>query len=675
MMTSEHPRFFALVRPRQTVLAAAVAFVASFALYCHTLSPAFHPDDSPETITAGATLSHQHPPGYPLHSLLGHLSLSLGPGGPAFSVNLVAAFFGALAVALACLCLFEIFWELAPWECHCPPLSLAAVGLSLVLACTQTLWFQATIAKGGVYTLTLALNFATLYCILKVRAAGLACPIEQLRGEGPFAGRGLSCGCPAPAALRLAGLFFGLGLANHWTSQVVLLPGYAILLAEPRVRRAGWPSILNLLRIAAWPVFFALLGFSLYLYLPLRAQAPLVWGDTQSLRGLWWVFNRSQYSGVEAGKSWAVFEQLMAYVGHDIVTDYSAWGVLALAGGWALLFRRRPFLAGGLLALPATLAVAVAWKANPPADSYFIMDPYLVPVHVGLGLGLAGWGAMIPLRRWLGLAGLAAALALGALQFPVCDHAGDFIGYDYVRNLFLSTPHGALLYCEGDSNTAGPFFERFVQHHRPDVTIVTTVLSDYPWYRQALQRQDPGLKLPPQPLGPPANMAWMGQHNPSRPVVWTNSYTKGWVDESHLLPRGLVWLWSDKGHSPWPVAQLLANRVWPAYSLRGVFQPYQRRQDAITVRLVQENYISTQGSLAQALQASGDPKAAAEEYRHLGRLKQGWAPAWIQAGNADYQAKDVAAEGRDWEPGGGRGSAVRGCAGQSGPLRLCDREL
>ena len=39
-----------------------------------------HPDDSPETIIAGATLSIQHPPGYPLHSLLGRPAVLALPG-------------------------------------------------------------------------------------------------------------------------------------------------------------------------------------------------------------------------------------------------------------------------------------------------------------------------------------------------------------------------------------------------------------------------------------------------------------------------------------------------------------------------------------------------------------------------------------------------------------------
>ena len=635
---------------RQKALGAALLFLAVFGLYTHTLSPAFHPDDSPETITAAFTLSHQHPPGYPLHSLLGRVAVLGSPGGPAFSVNLVAAFFGALAVALALACLVEILTELAPWESQRQELLLGALAMALALGCTQTFWFQATIAKGGIYTLNLALTFATLLCVLKVRSAGLACLIEQLRGQGSFAGGGLSCGCPAPQALQLAGLFFGLGFANHWTSQIVLLPGYAVLLAESRVRRDGWPRAADLLRMALWPAAFAALGLSLYVYLPLRARlgAPLVWGAADTWKGFLWIFDRSQYAGIEQSKSLAVFMALLLRIGQNVAADFTGLGAAALLLGWALLFRRRAFLAAGLLLLPLTLALAVAWKANPPSDSYFIIDPYLLPVHLGLGLGLAGFGGVAQVRRWLGPGFLAGALALASVQFSVCDHADDFLGYDYIRNLLLSAPKDALLYCEGDSNTAGPFYERFVRGHRKDLTLVPVVLSDYPWMRQALQRQDPSLRQPPAPLGPGGNMAWMAVNNHGRPVVWTNSYTKAWATEALLLHRGLVLVQQSKPQAAWTPAQLSANDIFKAYALRGVFKPYQRVQDPITVRLVQDNYVEAEARLAQALYASGAMKASAEKFRLLGRLKPGWAPPWVQAGNSEYQAHDLAAAGRDW---------------------------
>lgn len=622
---------------RRLCLSLAALFLVAFGLYLRALSPAFHPDDSPETITAGATLSIQHPPGYPLHSLLGRLATRWGPGPATFNINALSAFFAALALVLAALLLLRLAREFAPWASAGKALEGLALAGALAIGATQQLAFQATIAKGGIYTLNLSLSFAVLLAALSARDALLRAP------------KGAAIPRSAWRDLSLGSLAFGLGLANHWTSQVLLGPVVCILLAEPLwLRRPMW-SVQDARR-AATTAALILLGLALYAYLPIRARlgAPLIWGPADDLKSLLWVFSRSQYAGVEANKTLAQFGVLLRYIAGKSVEDWTWIGLLALAGGWALLLRRRLWLALGLLSLPLGLAVAVAWKANPPSDSYFIMDPYLIPMHAGLGLGLAGWAAMPPLRRWLGAALLLLAVGLGLWHAPQVDHRGDFLGWDYINNLLLSAPKDALLYCEGDSNTAGPFVARYVEGRRKDLALVAIVLSDYAWYQQLIARLNPGLKVPPQPLGSPgSDLAWMSKANAPRPIIWTNTVTKGWVDDGVLLHRGLV-MRQQAQRKPFPPALLQRERIWPAYELRGVFAPDARHMDPITVRLVRDNYVEGQARLAQAYLDSKAYPLARREFHLLGVLRPGWAPPWLQAGNAAWFLNDKAGAQADW---------------------------
>jgi len=628
--------------PRRASLALALLFLAAFGLYLAGLSPAWHPDDSAETITAGATLGLQHPPGYPLHSLLGRCAVLLGPGPMTFNINALAAFMAALSVALAAALLFTVGRDVAP-EAAEGPLAGLALGGAALIAVTQTLWFQAGIAKGGVYTLNLALTLGALLAVLRVRRCGLDGPLELLCGPG-------SLGCAAPRAVGLAGLCLGLGFADHWTSQVVLLPGFAWLLAEPRWRRGAWPSFRQAGRLSLVAGLPALAGLALYLYLPLRGgQGPLlVWGDASTWSGFLWMFTRGQYAGVEAHKTLQSWLDLMAYIGGDLVHDWTWAGLLACALGWALLAWRRWSLALGLLSIPVLLALAVAAKANPPTDSYFIVDPYLVPLQVGLGLGLAGWAALLPGRAWLGLLCFAGALDLGRHQWSLAEHRWDTLGYDYTNNLLLGAPKDALLFCEGDSNTAGPFVPHLAQGKREDLAVMATVLLDYPWYQASLKKQDPRLRLPPQPMTPPGDMAWMGKANAPRPVAWTNSYTKGWVDENHLLHRGLLLLASPRA-KPWDAASLRANDIFPAYALRGLFAPSARVMDPLSARLVRDNYVEAQARLAQAWLDLKQWAAARALFRRLGVWRPGWAAPWVQAGNAAYWGQDWAGAQADWQ--------------------------
>lgn len=630
-----------LQRERSWILALAALFLLAFGAYLRALSPAFHPDDSPETITAGATLSVQHPPGYPLHSLLGRLAAALGPGPAAFNINALSALAAAVAVVLGALLLLALAREFAPWAAELGRLRAFSLAGALALGATHQVLFQATIAKGGLYTLNLALSAGVLLALLALRDALLSAP-----AGAP----------PSPRAWRVLGLaclLLGLGVANHWTSVALLGPaGLALLAPALWQRRPAW-SMGHVFKLAAC-LALLLPGLALYAYLPIRSRlgAPLIWTEASSLADLLWVLGRGQYAGVEAGKTWARFLMLLQHLAGQVVRSWTWPGLLLLAGGWALLARKRPLLAPGLLALPLGLACAVAWKANPPADSFFIMDPYLLPLHFGLGLGLAGWAALPGRRSWLGPGALALALGVGAWHWRDAEHRHDYLGWDYANNLLLAAPRDALLFCEGDSNTAGPYVARFVQGRRRDLALVATVLSDYPWYQRLLARQDPRLKVPGQSLGSPrAVKEWMAQANAPRPAVWTNTYTKAWVDEGRLLHRGLL-LWRQPDRGPFSAQRLRAQAVWPAYSLRGAFEPGVRRMDPLTLRLVRDNYVEALARLAQAYLDAGAPALARAEFRRIGVLRPGWAPPWLQAGNAAWAMGDRVAAARDWERAG-----------------------
>jgi tetratricopeptide (TPR) repeat protein len=640
---------------RRNALCLAALFLVGFGVYLRGLSPAFHPDDSAETITAGVTLSIQHPPGYPLHSLLGRLAFRLGPGPAAFNINALAAFCAALALVLAALLLQRLATEFAPWACRRGEVLGLALPAALAIGMTQQLRFQATIAKGGIYTLNLALSLGVLLALLGARDA-LLCAEPGSAPSSRFWQR-----------LSLAALLFGVGLTNHWTSMVLLAPAALILLGEPLYLRR--PALVPADALRLLPALgFGVAGLAVYAYIPLRTRlgAPLIWGPAGTLKELLWILTRSQYAGVEAGKTLAQFAVLLKYIAAKVYEDWTPLGLLALAGGWALLLRHRLWLGLGLLSLPLGLAVAVAWKANPPSDSFFIMDPYLIPLHAGLGLGLAGWAQKGALRIYAGLGFLGLALGLGLWHHAKVEHREDYLAYDYIHDLLLSAPKDAILFCEGDSNSAGPLLPRYVLSQRKDLSLVATVLIDYPWYQQRLRELDPRLQVPGQPLGSPASdMAWMAEHNAPRPAVWTNTYTKGWVDEAHLLPRGLV-LRRQALARPWKPELLLNERIFPAYAMRGVFAPDAREMDPITVRLVRDNYIEAYDRLARCLADSKATAAACREYRLIGALRPGWAAPWLQSGSTAWFGGDVNAAASDWtrageeEPGSAEAWANQG---------------
>ncbi|HTB23253.1 MAG TPA: hypothetical protein VK914_11170 [bacterium] len=291
-----------------------------------------------------------------------------------FDSGLYIAFTLTVA-ALSAALFYQAGREFAPWAAQRVYLGAFALGGAALTA----------VMNVGLSTPDLALALGTSLAVLRVRDAGLVCPVGLLRGsEGPD-----SSLCPAPVALGLAAFLFGAGLPLNGWVQVALLPGYGILLFEARWKRRAWPAWPSLGRIVLPPLLSALAGMALcyFLLMPLGLGRPM--------------FNVAEGAGLNHGSD-GVFAGLWRLV-LDLGRDWTWPGLAALGLGWALLFRKKPWMAAGLFSLVLALALFS------PASQAPIYR--LILIQVFLGLGLAGFMAVPPLRRWLGPVFLAAALA------------------------------------------------------------------------------------------------------------------------------------------------------------------------------------------------------------------------------------------------------------------------
>jgi hypothetical protein len=222
----------------------AAAFAVPFAVYLSTLAPSLNFEDSMEFALGCAVLGVDHPAGYPLQTLVGHLFTYLPLGEVAWRVNLASATFGALASAF----IFLLTWELlAPVVENRRLLAAGSWAAGALFAFSSAFWPQAVITE--VYALNAAALAATLWC-------------------------GARCNARRDARWFYATAFAAaLAAANHPLSLVATAPLLAYLWFKLR-REAGGAAL------AANAAALFLLGISIYLYLALRAsrQPPLNWG-------------------------------------------------------------------------------------------------------------------------------------------------------------------------------------------------------------------------------------------------------------------------------------------------------------------------------------------------------------------------------------------------------------
>ena len=133
-MNDQHKRILPLLKT--DALFAVLIGVSALSLYIRTLAPSLLWGDSAEFQTLSYTLGMTHPSGYMTQIMLGKLFTYIPVGNIAYRVNLMSAFFGALAVALVYLIVRILGGRPIP-----------GISASMMLALTPFFWWRALIAE------------------------------------------------------------------------------------------------------------------------------------------------------------------------------------------------------------------------------------------------------------------------------------------------------------------------------------------------------------------------------------------------------------------------------------------------------------------------------------------------------------------------------------------------
>src|SRR5919106_2552965 len=133
-MNDQHKRKLPLLK--SDVLFAVLIGVSALALYIRTLAPSLLWGDSAEFQTLSYTLGMTHPSGYMTQIMFGKLFTYIPVGNIAYRVNLMSAFFGALAVAETYLIVRLLGGGRS-----------AALSASILLTLTEGFWWRALLAE------------------------------------------------------------------------------------------------------------------------------------------------------------------------------------------------------------------------------------------------------------------------------------------------------------------------------------------------------------------------------------------------------------------------------------------------------------------------------------------------------------------------------------------------
>ena len=286
-----------------------LTFLAAFTLYALTASHTVGLEDDALFIGALHHFGVSHPPGYPLHTLLGGLFYhSLPLGSPAYKAHLFSALTAAGAVtvlhAITAVLLRNRLWSYTA---------------ALAFAASKTFWSQSIVAE--VYTLNVLLFLLTLKLTLTLTAT----PDPQKQKH---------------TAYKIA-LIGGLALANHHPLYLLSALGIVPLLWRHLPEKPRTLPLMALITLAT--------PAPLYLWMTTRTHALIpanfYSAPITDLGQFWHYLLRQGYTDHDPHRTITLTDKLthLQHLAIETAAQYTLPGlIIALIGLWTLTRTHRP---------------------------------------------------------------------------------------------------------------------------------------------------------------------------------------------------------------------------------------------------------------------------------------------------------------------------------------------
>ncbi len=527
-----------------------IVFIIAFVTYFSTKAPTVSFWDCGEFIACSYILGIPHPPGSPLFVLIGRVFTLL----PLFKeiavrVNIISVLTSSLTVWLAYLIIVRVvkYWFRKDEMTSTRRIIAYAGGATgaLYLTFSSTFWFNAVEAE--VYGISMLLMLIITYLAMiwaENRNKPGSNKLLVLIGYLSF----LAIGIHMTVFLVIPVVFIFIFLLDRekrldwriWlTGAVMFLVTYKVepfLLAVVTLFFISLAFVLlkqysdKIWRLVFALMVFTLLGFSVQLYIPIRASlhpainedAPTDWQKFK------YFLERKQY-----GEK-SMFESMFTRRGSwahqfGVYPHMGFWGffrdqyssekynfipfVLGMLGIWESL-RRRWKMGVFLLIIFLLCTVGLVLYMNfsdgtmgerlEVRDRDYFFTPGFMYFAILIGVGLSGFILWVldlfgnKLKKKSRLA-ITILLSVLAVAFPLSntrathwrshDRTGNYIPWDYAYNILNSCDKNAILFTNGDNDTFPLWFLQEVEKIRTDVRVVNLSLLNTDWYILQLKHQ------------------------------------------------------------------------------------------------------------------------------------------------------------------------------------------
>lgn len=426
-------------------------FLIVFLIYFFTIPPTLAPyRDSGEMAIDIWSMSISHQPGYPLYNIVAKFFSFFLPGNFAYKLNLFSAICGALSCAF-------LFLFMAPID------FFAAFFISLLFAFNFTMHTVSGVSE--MYSIHILLVAILIYWFFNKI-------YENFSAKNLF----------------LFSFLCGLFMGNRMDISLL----YPVFLVIIFLKISTYSNKFSLLFKSL--VFFVL-GFSVYLYLPIRSlsQPFINWSDPSKLDNFINVITRKSYGSTldlisTNYKLGELFIPNIKEYFYHILKNFNLFLILVLSGFYFLYKneRKKFYILTSIFILTGPFFLFLAnMPPNPHALS--IVEPYyLVPDVILILVSIFVFKFLKDKYKIFAYSIILISLFLTIyLNYPYSYRAKLSVTLDYSSDVFKNIPPDSIIVAKKDVQLFSLWYFAYVENLRPDLHIVAYGLSGSQWYQNS----------------------------------------------------------------------------------------------------------------------------------------------------------------------------------------------
>jgi len=503
-------------------------FFLSFSVYLFTATPSLYWRDAPEFQAIGFLLDIAHPSGSPLYAIVAKLFTFFPIGSVGFKVTLLSSFFGAALSVLVYFILRSIIIEFlleATDNFSLTTISLVSLMVTMIFSFSNALWKNSNIPE--VYSFQVFFTAIFLLILVKVSSPHPSSYIESNLSKFLFS----------------FAFLYGLSLGAH-SVLVFYFPFFLLYIYIICLRSHRLSSIKTIFLLA----FFFLIGFSVYLYLPIRStQNPFYdWGDPETFFNLMaHVSDRKDSTFHTMFSIDKLISQLKLYA-QFYLDNFSIMGVvLGIIGLIFLIIKKEKSLLNllALLFLPPFLFFIRYWWE----ESAFLINFLIFSLLIGNALWilqkilqkkLVGHPRRIfYLVFFFGLLGIQ-LLVLVNSHFILNNKSTYWAPKKILKSILSDIPPNAIIF--SSHSAFGFFYLQQVEGYRPDISFFSVASFLAPeLFLKVEQSKFPNIILPDlesNRLG----AAFLEQNVWRNPIYWEPDKDKNSLVQKYLIPEAFL---------------------------------------------------------------------------------------------------------------------------------------